>query len=118
MLSNAALSALFDIRDSILLTKQFCEGLTYEVFKDSRLHFFATTRALEIISEATRRLPDDLKARHSHLPWRAIKDAGNIYRHSYDNVAESYVWKTVQEDLTPLLAVILAEIAAADSSAN
>ena len=110
MLSKKALLALFDIRDCILLAREFTEGFSYETFKELRLHFFAVTRALEIISEASRRLPDDLRGRHPTLPWRNIRDAGNMYRHSYDNVVESIVWKTVHEDLTPLLAVVLAEI--------
>jgi uncharacterized protein with HEPN domain len=44
------------------------------------------------------------------LPWRAIRDVGNFYRHRYDNVTESYVWETVRADVVPLLAVILDEI--------
>ncbi len=115
MLSNVALFALFDIRDCILLAWQFTDSLTYEAFEESRLHFFATTRALEIISEASRRLPEELKVRHPHLPWRAIRDAGNTYRHNYDNVAELFIWKTVREDLSPLLAAVLAEIEAAET---
>jgi len=71
--------------------------------------------ALEIISEASRRLPDELRNRHPDLPWRDIRDAGNMYRHSYDNVVEAIIWKTVQEDLAPLLAVVVAEIEALDS---
>ncbi|MGD0632737.1 MAG: HepT-like ribonuclease domain-containing protein [Beijerinckiaceae bacterium] len=114
MLSDSARFALFDIRDNILFAREFIEGLTYEAFKDSRLHFYAVTRALEIVSEATRRLPDDLRGRHSSLPWRDIRDAGNLYRHSYDNVAESYVWETVKNHLAPLLAVAVAEIDALD----
>ena len=38
-----------------------------------------------------------------------------MYRHSYDNVVEAIIWKTVQEDLAPLLAVVVAEIEALDS---
>jgi len=114
MLSNKALLALYDIRDCIFLARNFIKDLTYEAFKESRLHFFAVTRALEIISEASRRLPDDLRDRHPELPWRDIRDAGNLYRHSYDNVVEDIVWDTVQRDLSPLLAAVLAEIDAAD----
>jgi uncharacterized protein with HEPN domain len=110
MPSESVKDALFDIRDSILLARQFVQGLTLESFSASRLHYFATVRALEIISEASRRLPDTLRARHPLIPWRAIRDAGNVYRHHYDNVQESIVWKTVQEDLPVLLAVIEAEI--------
>ena len=103
--------ALLDIRDSILLAREFHRwSFLRGIQARSRLHFFAATRALEIISEASRRLPDDLLERHPALPWRAIKDAGNMYRHSYDNVVETIVWKTVQEDLTPLLEAVMAEI--------
>ena len=70
------------------------------------------TRALEIISEASRRLPDELRDRHPDLPWRDIRDAGNLYRHAYDNVVESIVWTTVREDLALLLAAVVAEIEA------
>jgi uncharacterized protein with HEPN domain len=110
MPSESLKTALLDIRDSILLAQEFVQGLTLESFTISRLHYFATTRALEIISEASRRLPDALRARHPLIPWRAIRDAGNVYRHHYDNVEESLVWKTVHEDLPALLAVIDAEI--------
>ena len=112
MPSDSVRLALVDIRDCILSAHDFTQGLSYEAFKQSRLHFFAVARALEIISEASRRLPRELRDRHPKLPWREIRDAGNMYRHSYDNVAESIVWKTLQDDLAPLLAVVLAEIEA------
>ena len=111
MPSESLKAVLFDIRDNILLAQGFVEGLTYENFKGSRLHFYAVTRALEIISEASRRLPDDMRERHSHLPWRSIRDVGNFYRHQYDNVAESYVWTTVHEHLAPLFKAVVTEIA-------
>jgi uncharacterized protein with HEPN domain len=105
MLSETARNALFDMRDCIFLGREFSDGRTYEDFAASRLHFFAVTRALEIISEASKRLPDELRDRHPELRWRAMRDAGNMYRHRYDNVAENFVWKTLHEDLGPLLAV-------------
>jgi uncharacterized protein with HEPN domain len=71
----------------------------------------AVTRCLEIISEASRRLPDDLKARHPVIPWKAIAGAGNIYRHNYEDVSQREVWLTVTRDLPPLLTVIENELA-------
>ena len=114
MPSESLKSALYDIRDNILLAQQFVEGLTFDSFKNSPVHVYATTRALEIVSEASRRLPQELRDRHPQLPWRAIRDVGNFYRHRYDNVMESYVWETVRADVVPLLAVILDEIRALD----
>jgi uncharacterized protein with HEPN domain len=106
---------LYTIGDNILFAQEFAEGLPFEQFQNSRLHFYAMTRALEIISEASRRLPDELRERHQHLPWRSIRDVGNFYRHEYDNVAQSYVWETVQVHLAPLMVAIAAEIAALDA---
>jgi uncharacterized protein with HEPN domain len=74
------------------------------------LIFYAVTRAVEIISEASRRLPPSLRERHPQLPWRAIMDVGNVYRHDYDSVAEEYVWRTVNQSLDPLLIVVIEEI--------
>ena len=51
--------------------------------------FYAVTRRLEIISEASRRLPEDLKARHSSILWKEMAGAGNVYRHGYESV-EAY----------------------------
>jgi uncharacterized protein with HEPN domain len=115
MPSESFKSALYDIRDNILLAQHFVADFTFDSFKNSRLHVYATTRALEIVSEASRRLPQEFRDRHPHLPWRAIRDVGNFYRHRYDNVMESYVWETVRTDVVPLLAVVLDEIQALDA---
>jgi uncharacterized protein with HEPN domain len=52
MRSESIKLALYDIRDNILIAGQFVDGLTCEEFGKSRLHLYAVTRALEIISEA------------------------------------------------------------------
>ena len=64
MHSESVKLALYDIRDNVLLASEFAEGFTCEGFSELRLHIYAVTRALEIISEASRRLPSDLRDRH------------------------------------------------------
>jgi uncharacterized protein with HEPN domain len=110
MLSSKARMALFDIRDNGKYAQNFISGLSFEDFKEDRRTFYAVTRALEIISEAARRLPPELHARHPELPWRKITGVGNVFRHSYENVAEQQVWLTVREYLPSLLEAIDAEI--------
>lgn len=114
MLSRRAQLALCDIRDNGRLAQQFVGEHSRESFKQDRMAFYAATRALEIVSEAVRRLPEDLTARHPHLPWRQIMDAGNAYRHGYDDVAEARVFTTVQTNLPELLLVIETELARLD----
>jgi uncharacterized protein with HEPN domain len=110
MLSSRARQALLDIRDNLLLAQEFTVGFSLEMFKADRRTFYAVTRCLEIVSEAARHLPENLRNRHPGLPWRAIMDVGNVYRHQYDNVAEEIVWRTVQHSLAPLLAVVESEL--------
>jgi uncharacterized protein with HEPN domain len=102
--------ALIDIRDNAKLAQSFTEGMTLEAFKADRKTFYAVARCLEIVSEASRRLPETMRERHPELPWRAIMGLGNVYRHSYDNVSEEFVWRTVRHSLDPLIAVIVGEI--------
>lgn len=86
------------------------EGFTREEFKADLRTVYAVTRCLEIISEAARRLPDELKTRHPAISWRQMAGAGNVYRHDYEDVAAQFVWETVQRALPPLRAVVLEEI--------
>lgn len=111
MLSERARKALLDIRENVLLAETWTEGLTLGQFAGDRMVFYAVTRCLEIISEASRRLPPELKRRHPDIEWRGMRDAGNIYRHDYDGVQEHIILRTVREALPPLLVAMQIEIA-------
>jgi uncharacterized protein with HEPN domain len=112
MHSKAVRAALSDIKDNIELARSFVAGSDFARFKDDLKTFYAATRCLEIISEASRRLPIDMKGRYPGIEWQRIANAGNVYRHEYDNVAEQRVWTTLHEALPALLAVIDQELAA------
>lgn len=98
MRSDTAIAALRDIAHHIDLALSFPAGFNYEAFVADLRTVYAVTRCLEIISEASRRLPDELKARHSSIAWRDIAGAGNIYRRDYDDVAAKHVWDAPQID--------------------
>ena len=115
MPSDRTRLALTDIRDNARLAQTFVGGLTAEAFEADRRTFYAVTRGLEIISEASRRLSPDLRDRHPELPWRAIMGVGNVYRPDYDNVAEEQVWRTIHHSLPLFLAVVQSEIAALEN---
>ncbi len=113
MPSSAILDRLFDIRDNGRRAQEWLADYTRDSFADDVKTFYAVTRCLEIVSEASRRLPSALRDRQPELPRRAIMDVGNVYRHAYDNVSEDAVWRTVQERLPVLLSAIEDEIALA-----
>ena len=60
---------LQDILDNIEALRRFIDGMDFEAFVADQKTFYAVTRALEIISEASRRLPADVKAAHSSINW-------------------------------------------------
>jgi hypothetical protein len=65
-----AFGALRDILFNINAAERFAHGQTFESLRDDLMRLYAIIRSLEIISEASRRLSDELKARYPDIPWR------------------------------------------------
>ena len=80
---------LRDIFDNLQAIENFTAGLDLNTFRADRKTVYAVTRALEIISEASRHLPAELKERHPDVDWPAVAAAGNIYRHEYKIIEDS-----------------------------
>jgi len=110
MRSKSVETPLRDILHHLDLAESFVAGFDFATFRDDARTAFAVTRCLEIISEASRRLPDDLKARHPSIAWKRMAAAGNVYRHDYEDVAAQYLWATVERDLPPLRIVVAKEL--------
>jgi uncharacterized protein with HEPN domain len=87
------------------------QGFDQAAFVADPKTVYAVTRCLEIISEASRRRPDDLKARHPSIPWKQMAGAGNVCRHDYEDVAARFVWTTLQDSLPALHTVVTGELA-------
>jgi uncharacterized protein with HEPN domain len=100
-----AVVRLTDILESIALIAEETEDLTMAEFAKDKRKRWLVERGLEIISEASRRLPDDLKARHPEIPWPKVAGIGNVLRHEYEHVAYDVIWRVVQDDL-PILEMI------------
>jgi len=110
MSSKNPAQRLRDIIDNIDAIRAFTADMNLGDFAGDQKTVYAVTRALEIVSEASRRLPDDLKLRHPGIDWTAIAAAGNVYRHEYEVVDEALIWYTVQHSLTDLHDASAAEL--------
>jgi uncharacterized protein with HEPN domain len=93
---------LSDILENIKAIQAFTAGLDFQSFRSDRKTVYAVVRALEIISEASRRLPVDFRDRHPEIDWVAIAAAGNVCRHEYEAVDETLIWHTAQRGLDHL----------------
>ncbi len=77
-------------------------NLTLDAFEADWQRHWLVQRGIEIISEASRHLPPEMKARHPDIPWTKVAGIGNVLRHGYEEVAAPVLWKLVREDLPHL----------------
>jgi uncharacterized protein with HEPN domain len=101
---------LMDILDSIEKIENFVEGYDFEEFSRDAKTIYAVVRALEIIGEATKNLPNSLKVEHPEVPWRDMAGFRDKVVHGYFGVDLEVIWDTAVDDapsLKPLIAKIL-----------
>jgi uncharacterized protein with HEPN domain len=67
----------------------------------------AVERGIEIISEASRHLPDELKTQYPQIYWQEIGAIGNLLRHEYGRIDDRILWRVVQKYLPELKTVVL-----------
>jgi uncharacterized protein with HEPN domain len=92
--------------DAIADVQTYTKGKSFEDYLADEMRRHAVERCLEIVSEASRYVPREAKARHAEVPWRGVADFGNVLRHDYPNVKHRRVWEIVTNDLAPLKAAV------------
>ena len=97
---------LKDIRTSIFEIQEFSAGMTFEEFSYDRKTIHAVVRCFEIIGEAAKNLPGELKSKYPGIPWREITGMRDKMIHEYFGVNLQIVWQTIEEDLPSLEAAI------------
>lgn len=97
---------LNDIREVINSIEIFVEGMTFEEFKNDDKTSSAVIRKFEIIGEATKILPEDMRNQHSQIPWKEIAGMRNKLIHAYSEVDLKLVWMTIKQRLPELKSVI------------
>ena len=108
MISPRAPLALYHILDAITDFEGFVATATADEIDADRMRRYAAERCVEIISEASRRLPDTWKAEHPSIPWSDIAGIGSVLRHDYDDVNLGIIVKLRGPSLDNLRAAIIA----------
>jgi uncharacterized protein with HEPN domain len=107
MAARSPLLRIQDMLESIQGIEDAIAGKTFRDYQRSWLLRSAIERGIEVISEASRYLDNDLKAQHN-LRWDDIAGIGNILRHEYQHVDATIIWRAVKNDLAPLKDALLA----------
>ena len=94
---------LEDIRAAGVKAQAFAAGLSLEEFRGDDKTAFAVVRALEIVGEAAKRIPQDVRDANPDVPWRAMAGIRDKLIHDYTSVNLEVVWKTVRDDLPGLV---------------
>ena len=102
MAERSAAPRLHDIIEAIDHIRSETAGATVEEFEADWRRRWLVERGIEIISEASRHLPDEMKARHPGIPWRKVAGVGNVLRHEYESIAPEVLWSVVHDDLPSL----------------
>jgi len=107
------LARIDDMLEAIDEVRRATAGKSFETFQRDWVLRKAAERGIEIISEASRHLPDELKRRHPYPRWPHVAGIGNVLRHEYHRVEEQILWTVIQDELPVLrthLEAIRAEI--------
>jgi uncharacterized protein with HEPN domain len=94
---------LDDIRSAAQKAQAFLGGMPVEALRADENTAFAVVRALEILGEAAKRIPREVRDRYPDVPWRAMAGIRDKLIHDYVSVNLEVVWKTVTDDLPALL---------------
>ena len=96
-----------DIIDSIKETEEFTKELSFDDFKQDKKTVNAVIRSLEIMGEAAKKIPDDLRRKYSKIPWKEMAGIRDKLIHEYHGVDLEIIWKVVKEELPPVKPNIL-----------
>jgi len=93
---------LEDILEGIDRITRYVSRFSFEKFAEDEKTIDAVIRNLEVIGEASKNIPDEIRNKYHEIPWKSIVGLRNVMVHEYFGLDLENIWKIIREDLPPL----------------
>ena len=87
---------LRDILEAMEAIEEFIQGMDFEQFKQDDRTASAVIRKFEIIGEAAKGIPEEIKQEYPQIPWKEMAGMRDRLIHAYFNINHELVWKTIK----------------------
>lgn len=91
-----------DILDSICDIENFTKGMGFEQFSKDKKTINAVVRSIEIIGEATKKIPKILRDKYPNIPWKKMAGMRDKMIHEYFGIDIEIFWKVTKDEIPPL----------------
>lgn len=107
---------LDDIREGCEKVLRYTQNMSYEEFKLDEKSFDAVVRNLEVIGEAAKHIPDEVREKHPNIEWRKMSGLRDMVIHEYFKADEDILWDVVRNRIPELLEQVQEMLADEDKS--
>ncbi len=105
-----------DIIDAMDAAGSFIEEMSYDEFIADQKTVYASIRTIQIIGEAAKKVPEEIRVKYTRVPWREMAGMRDKVTHEYFGVQMKVLWNTLKYDIPPLIDEIRRILLDVDSS--
>ena len=91
-----------DMLESISRIQQYTENISLEDFRENQMVIDAVVRNIEIIGEASKNFPDEIRDKCGDIPWKKLNGIRNRIVHAYFGIDVSIIWFIIENELSTL----------------
>ena len=99
---------LKDIIEAFAKIKRYTVGMTYDDFVNDEKTLDAVLRNFEVIGEAVKGIPDNIRLRYPHMEWREMAGLRDIITHQYFGIDLEIIWDVIEKEVEVLEAQVKA----------
>ncbi len=93
---------ILDILSSIQEIEEFVEGMDFKEFVRDKKTVNAVIRSLEVMGEAVKKIPSEIRDKYHEIPWKYIAGMRDKLIHEYHGVDLEIVWEVIEKEIPPL----------------